>query len=586
MDNSSPTASGRGDNSSPAVQGSGDLLSIRMETVLSRFPIHDLSKGKAARSHTKIEIRDQYLYGQAVALWKVTYNSEYGQPGQDGYKLDTLIVNRRIEEAIEEHGRPIPKLIKLGSLRDLCRELDLNEGQATRQIKTALLANASAFVTAKLTYTGNDRGKTERTVEAGFTRYSVIFTGEQLPDGRKADGVYLVLNEIYAEVINHARTRPLDYDYLRSLSPTAARFYEIVSYALYGALLNRNACAKIAYSEYCALSTQTRHFEWDKAKKQLYKVHLPHKLSGYIAKVEFENAVDSEGNPDWIMRYYPGPNASREFNAFKGGGNRAVQRLRGGGQVPHGREAASPDLLLPFAEPSAHQQLTLEQQSNLDQEAAPDHGAASDAEPAAPPKPSAVGPAPEELMECYALLLGNRMSRKIAVELCTAPLSEPVLTAEQRISRIKRQIALLPGRPNTSVGTLVASIRENWDAPALSGEQQTRQEAEAEQQQARARAALAKARQSHQEGHREAYLAYCGVREGELRKEAPVAFQGFLEDEEGQRQNMERIKLPTRMFNSPGQHFLRMRQAFPDAVLDFWQWDEEMNPSRFSEKKK
>lgn len=534
-----------------------DLVPIRMETVLSRFPVHDLSKGKAARSHSKIEIRDQFLYGQAVPLWKVTYNSEYGQPGQDGYKIDTLIVNRRIEEAIEDHGRPIPKLLKLGSLRDICRELGLNEGQATRQVKAALLANASAFVTAKLTYAGNDRAKTERTVEAGFTRYSVIFTGEQLPDGRKADAVYLVLNEIYAEVINHARTRPLDYDYFRSLSPTAARFYEIVSYALYGALLNRNACAKLAYSEYCALSTQTRHYEWDKAKKQLYKVHLPHKLSGYIAKVEFEASTDAEGNPDWIMRYYPGPNASREFNAFKGGGNRAVQNIR---ERPKVRDLAAPDLRLPFVEPPE----------------------TSQAEPPAAPPPG-TGPVPVELMECYALLIENRVSRKMAVDLCVAALPEPVMTAEQRISRIKRQADFLSKRPNKSAGTLVASIRENWDAPASVGGEQAIQDKEEDQRRARARASHAKARQGHEERFREAYWVYCGLREGELQKEAPDAFRGFLEAEDGQRQNMERLKVSTRMFNSRGQHFLRLRQAFPGQVFDFWQWDERINLDRLAD---
>lgn len=541
------------------LSDNADLIPIRMETVLSRFPVHDLSKGKSARSHAKIEIRDRFLYGQAVPLWKVTYNSEYGQPGQDGYKIDTLIVNRRIEEAIEDHGRPIPRLIKLGSLRDICRELGLNEGQATRQIKAALLANASAFVTARLTYTGNDKGKTERTVEAGFTRYSVVFTGEQLPDGRKADAVYLVLNEIYAEVINHARTRPLDYDYLRSLSPTAARFYEIVSYALYGALLNRNACAKLAYSEYCALSTQTRHSEWDKAKKQLYKVHLPHKLSGYIAKVEFEATVDSEGNPDWIMRYYPGPNASREFNAFKGGGNRAVQNIRERAQRPKGNEATLASFQLPLAE-------------------------AQPLPPAAVPvaMPPVAEPVPAELMECYMLLIENRVSRKMAAELCIVPLPEPVLTTEQRISRIKRQADLLPKRPNKSAGALIAAIRENWDAPAPEGEEQVPPDIAAGQQQARARAGRAKARQSHEERFREAYWGYCELREGELRESASEAFRGFLDSEDGQRQNMERLKLSMRMFNSRGQHFVRLRQAFSNQVLDFWQWDEQINPERFA----
>ena len=190
---------------------------------------------------------------------------------------------------------------------------------------------------------------------------------------------------------------------------------------------------------------------------------------------------------------------------------------------------------------------------------------------------------PAELMECYALLVGHRVSRKMAVELCVASLPEPALTAEQRISRIKRQADFLPKRPNKSAGALVASIRENWDAPAPDGGEPAPQAGEADQRPARARAGRAKARQGHEERFREAYWAYCGVREGELRNEAPEAFQGFLEAEDAQRQNMERLKLSTRMFNSRGQHFVRLRQAFPGQVLDFWQWDERDNPERLGD---
>ena len=65
-----------------------------------------------------------------------------------------------------------------------------------------------------------------------------MFTGEVLPDGRKADAVYIVLNDIFMQVINGAMTRPLDYDYLKSLSPAPQRFYELLSYQMYAALKN------------------------------------------------------------------------------------------------------------------------------------------------------------------------------------------------------------------------------------------------------------------------------------------------------------------------------------------------------------
>ena len=80
-----------------------------------------------------------------------------------------------------------------------------------------------------------------------------------------------------------------------------------------------------SYAEYCLLSTQTRYLDWDHVKKQMYKVHLPHLQAGYIAKIEYEEATDAEGQPDWIMYYTPGPNAAAEYRAFMGGGNRAVR---------------------------------------------------------------------------------------------------------------------------------------------------------------------------------------------------------------------------------------------------------------------
>ena len=90
-----------------------------------------------------------------------------------------------------------------------------------------------------------------------------------------ADAVYLVLNEIYLKVLNAAVTRPLDYDYMKSLPPAAQRFYEIVSYQIYAALLHENERAKLRYSEYCLLSTATRYLDFDHVKKQMYKIHLP-----------------------------------------------------------------------------------------------------------------------------------------------------------------------------------------------------------------------------------------------------------------------------------------------------------------------
>ncbi len=290
------------------------LNPIRVETALTRFPIHRLAR----KGSIKIEVSEANSRGETITEWKVSHNSEYGQPGPLAYKLDTLIINRRIEEA----RRPIPRMLKIGSLSDICRELNLaDSGKNRSDIKKSLYQNALAGITAKTSYRQTDGS--EKTLEAVFTRYSVIFTGEKLPGGKKADGVYIVLNDVFIQVINGAMTRPLDYDYLKSLPPAPQRFYELLSYQMYAALKYDRHRAKLTYSDFCAHAPQTRHLEWEHVRSQMNKVHRPHKDSGYIAKVEFQDTTDSHGQPDWIMLYQPGPKARAEYRSFakRGGPN-------------------------------------------------------------------------------------------------------------------------------------------------------------------------------------------------------------------------------------------------------------------------
>lgn len=277
---------------------------IRTETVLSKLPIHNLAK----KGKVDISITRKNTSGEIDVRWEVSYSDRYGQPRQLGYKVDTIVINRRIDEA----GRPLPELIRLGSLREIAQELGL--GNDTPSIKKALIQNASAFINAKLKYTTND--KHERTLEAAFTRYSIIFTGDRFPDGSKADAVYIKLNGTYRDVLNNAPVRPLNYDYLRLLAPAAQRFYEVVSRSIFIALKFQRAEAKLHYSEYCTYSAQQRYFDYDHFKKQMYKIHRSHTASGYLKSVRYQEMRDAEGKIDWLMLYTPGPKAKVEFQTF------------------------------------------------------------------------------------------------------------------------------------------------------------------------------------------------------------------------------------------------------------------------------
>jgi hypothetical protein len=296
------------------------LNTIRTETVLSRFPIHRLAK----RGEISIEIKETLPTGEVKTKWEVDYPKKLGQPGPCAFKVDTLVVNRRIDEV----GRPVPKVVKLGSLHDICRELGLSEGKSKNDVKRALRQNAGAFITARRSYRGVDG--TEFTAEISDTRYGVIFTGEKFPDGRRADAVYILLHDSYRDVLNSAPTRPLDYDYLKELTPGAQRFYELLSYQIFAAIRNDRPRAKLLYSYYCTHAPQTRYDVYERVKKQMYKLHAPHKHSGYISAVEFRETTDGEGQPDWEMFYTPGRKARAEFRASARRTSRTIDVMPGG----------------------------------------------------------------------------------------------------------------------------------------------------------------------------------------------------------------------------------------------------------------
>src|SRR5215471_5512146 len=283
------------------------LRILRTETVLSRFPIHNLT----THGRVSIHLQRTNAQGDLDYLWEVSTSAHHGPPGPLAYKLDTLVINRLLDAL----RRPVPSVLKVGSLRQVAPQLGLNtSGRQQEHLKSAFHQNASAYIVTKLRY--RDRDGCQRRLEAGFTRYSVVFQGEVLPDGTPADALYLVLSEPYREVLNHAPVRPLDYGYLQALTPMAQRFYEILSYPMFAALTHRRPHATLRYSEYCLLSTQQRCLDAIQVQKQMYKVHRPHVQAGYLTKVTYEATTDADGQPDWLLHYTLGPTAKAEYAVF------------------------------------------------------------------------------------------------------------------------------------------------------------------------------------------------------------------------------------------------------------------------------
>jgi hypothetical protein len=488
------------------------LTTIRTESALSRFPIHRL----ASRGSVNIEIRETNDSGELKTKWKVSYNSEYGQPGALAYKVDTLAINRKFDEI----GRPLPALIRLDSVTAIAKELGSNQVE----VKRALYQNAFAAITAKMSYKGKDGA--EKSIEAGFTRYSIIFTGETLPDGRKADAVYLLLNEIYRDILNTAQTRPLDYDYLKELSPGSQRLYELLSFQIFGALANERPRAKLLYSYYCTRAPQTRYFDYEHVKKQMYKLHALHKKSGYIAAVEFRETTDSEGHADWEMLYTPGRKAEAEFRAF----NEPGRTL--------GKKRKPPEQL---ALPS----------------------------PTAPPPQLAQIVRESELDPLVTKLISFHIAEPTARE----------LIRDYRKS-VELQLRALPYRNLNKIkdlaAWLVVAIKESHQLPDAITEAQAKEE---EVRKAQAKREAAEARQRDEEARRAAYFDYLRARAAETESERPEAYRGFLDDTSAKRAELEADpahkgqakKILLRVFDDEQSQLERFRDFFTAPSFEEWQ---------------
>lgn len=298
---------------------------IRTETVLSRLPVHQLAK----RGSVSIRITRDRTDDAGELLWEPIPNPAIGEPRALAYKVDTLIVN----QVLDELGSDFPRVVRLPSLSESARRLRM--GGDNQAVKKALEQNAAVSIRAKLSY--KDADGVEHEFETFGTRYNVHFWNSKLPDGTRADSVYISFNEPWYGLLTRAPRRPLDYDYLASLSPAPQRWYELASFQFFAALKRNQYVARLRYSEYCLFAAQKRYQDAAKVQKQMYKVHLPHKKSGYIESVKYERTADEDGNPDWIMLYRPGPRAWNEYTTF----NPKARKMRAGAS-PQGSGKPAP----------------------------------------------------------------------------------------------------------------------------------------------------------------------------------------------------------------------------------------------------
>jgi len=291
--------------------------------------------------------------------WKVTPNPMIGAPGIEAHEVWVRLIKPALDAERERMIGKLPSLIPLGSIRECLRTLGRSiGGWESRRLLRCIRQIGSAWCEADFWMPTAERDEEGRVlyrhVKGEFSRVSIYSIGskhvtdEDLESGKFSfdfdleDTVYLLLHPHEVEMQRHQGQRPIDNEYLFSVSPAARRWYELLAPKIFGVVENRRAqqegFCEIRYSWYVERHhTLKRHTERYRVVEQMNDLIKDHKEFGYVEKAEYRAVKEPGEEVDYIIRYYPGE-----------GARKSVSRIRS----HHLRKRAPAQQELPMSKPS------------------------------------------------------------------------------------------------------------------------------------------------------------------------------------------------------------------------------------------
>ena len=162
--------------------------SVRCEVNGLVYPFFFLSKGTGVQS---IEARVTKHDGDKTvkAVWRVTPHPACGRPGPLAHR-----VHRAVEQLITERGLPVENPVPF-SIHNLCWRMGMEAGGTEyRKVRQALVAIRATQIESKGTFYAKNLA---RYVDQVFSLYErIIFAGERLPDGGRAEHNLLYLGTV------------------------------------------------------------------------------------------------------------------------------------------------------------------------------------------------------------------------------------------------------------------------------------------------------------------------------------------------------------------------------------------------------
>lgn len=271
--------------------------------------------------------------------WKVTPNPTIGAPGIEAHEVWVRLIKPALDAERERMLGKLPSLIPLGSVRECLRTLGWSiGGWESRRLMKCIRQIGSAWCEADFWMPTTERDEEGRFlyrhIKGEFSRISIYSIGskhvtdEDLQDGRLSfdfdleDTVYLLLHPHEVEMQKNQGQRPIDNEYLFSVSPAARRWYELLAPKIFGVVDNRRGqqegFCEIRYSWYVERHhTLKRHAKRYRVVEQMNDLIKDHKAFGYLEKVEYRAIREPGAEIDYIIRYYPGEGARRSVNRIR-----------------------------------------------------------------------------------------------------------------------------------------------------------------------------------------------------------------------------------------------------------------------------
>lgn len=188
--------------------------------------------------------------------WRVTPNAAIGAPGIEAHEVWVRLIKPALDAERECTQGALPSLIPLGSIRECLRTLGRSIGgwESNRLLKS-IRQIGSAWCEADFWMPTTERDKEGRVlyrhIKGEFSRLSIYsigskhLTDEELREGKFSfdfdlgDTVYLLLHPHEVEMQRHQNQRPVDNEYLFSVSPAARRWYELLAPKIFGVVENQ-----------------------------------------------------------------------------------------------------------------------------------------------------------------------------------------------------------------------------------------------------------------------------------------------------------------------------------------------------------